>query len=69
MESATHMLFHCESAREIWSTTGFQSILTLLPHDTVKTILQRVFAVTSRDQCAMIGLLCWGLGYRRNKWV
>lgn len=25
--------------------------------------------MVSRDLCAMIGIVCWGLWNRRNKWV
>lgn len=68
-ENAIHVLFQCEFAQKLWRSTGFQNIVTLLPHDTVMTVLQRVFDVNNKDQCAMVGLLCWGLWFRRNQWV
>lgn len=49
--------------------TGFQSMITVMPQDTVMTVLQRVFDMINKDQCALVGLLCWGLWYRRNQWV
>lgn len=33
------------------------------------TIFKRVFTTRTREQCVMLGLFCWSMWFRRNKWV
>ncbi|XP_074359574.1 uncharacterized protein LOC141698717 [Apium graveolens] len=36
---------------------------------TVLGILQGAFQMSSREQCTMIGMICWSLWRRRNNWL
>ncbi|KAL8102066.1 hypothetical protein AgCh_026811 [Apium graveolens] len=57
------------SIRPVWEDTGVESLIQVLPHDTVFDVLKRVFENGSREQIALIGLFCWSIWNRRNKWV
>lgn len=38
-------------------------------NDSPIDILKRAFSSATKEQCIIIGLLCWGLWFRRNKWI
>lgn len=68
-ESDVHILFECDFARTVWAMTGLQDYVLRRVNESCFDILVRVFQVVTRDQCAMIGMVCWSLWNRRNKWV
>lgn len=69
MEDVVHTLFDCCIAREVWSSVGLQDLIRTSTQDTVMTVLKRAFNLGTKEQRAMVGLLCWSLWSRRNKWV
>ncbi|XP_074328478.1 uncharacterized protein LOC141666388 [Apium graveolens] len=69
VEDAVHVLFTCGIAREVWSSVGLQNVVRVIQNDTVMSILKRVLEVGTREQWIMVGLMCWSLWTRRNKWV
>lgn len=68
-ESDTHILFDCEFARTVWAMTGLQNCMVRYANESCFDLFVRVFQMVTRDQCAMIGMTCWSLWNRRNKWV
>ncbi|KAL8156414.1 hypothetical protein AgCh_001488 [Apium graveolens] len=69
VEDAVHVLFTCGIAREVWCSVGLQNVVRVIQNDTVMSILKRVLEVGTREQWIMVGLMCWSLWTRRNKWV
>lgn len=37
--------------------------------DTVVDILKRILLTGDKEKCVMVGLFCWSLWTRRNKWI
>lgn len=37
--------------------------------DTTATVIMKIFETATRDQCVLLGMVCWALWNRRNKWV
>lgn len=68
-EDAIHVLFTCQFAQEVWKLIGLQNSFMIQPDDTVIHVLQKFFSTNNKEKCGMVGLICWGLWYRRNKWV
>lgn len=68
-EDAAHVLFKCCFAHELWESTGLQNLALAENVDTSVKVLKRVFTTATIDQCALVGLFCWGLWSRRNKWA
>ncbi|KAL1827804.1 hypothetical protein ACET3Z_006216 [Daucus carota] len=68
-ETDTHVLFSCEFAKTVWSLAGMSMMVQHSPHDSAFMVIRRVFDECSREQCVQMGMLCWGLWNRRNKWV
>lgn len=69
VEDASHVLFTCNAARELWRGLGEQSLLRVGEGESVREVLKREFMHSNKQRCVMIGLHCWGLWYRRNVWV
>lgn len=69
MEDAVHVLFDCSIAREVWCSAGLQNVITVANNDTVMTVLKRILNAGTREQFAMVCLLCWSIWTRRNQWV
>lgn len=67
-EDAAHVLFTCCFARELWESTGLAN-LVLAGNESTAEVIKRVFTTETTDKCALVGLFCWGLWSRRNKWV
>lgn len=68
-EDTIHVLFGCSFAQDLWKELGLQQVVNVWQNDTVMDIFQRMFQAGSKEQCGLIGLLCWGLWSRRNKWM
>lgn len=68
-ESDTHILFECDFAKTVWSTTAFHDHIRTTYTESCSVMLNRVFHTLNREQCAMFGMLCWSLWNRRNNWV
>lgn len=43
VETDIHVLFQCYFAKVIWDSFGFSNLITVIPDDTVLTVLKRVF--------------------------
>lgn len=69
VEDAVHTLFSCSIAKEVWGSVGLRDMVRISSNDTVFTILKRAFTGGTREQSVMVGLLCWSLWSRRNKWL
>ena len=69
VEDEKHILFTCHFAREVWHELGMQQLVTVMQEDTIITVFKRVFRTGTREQCVMLGLFCWSMWFRRNKWV
>lgn len=59
----------CTFAKEIWSKIGLQDIIPVDENVTVLEVLINAFRGSNRDKCALIGLFCWSIWFRRNTWV
>lgn len=68
-EDAIHTLFGCSIAKEVWNSVGLLDLVQTTQNDTVMGLLKRVFEVGTQEQAVMVGLLCWALWSRRNKWI
>lgn len=68
-ETDMHVLFQCDFARIVWHMAGIQSMNPIMPHESVFDVLHRMFDRGSRDQCVWLGMYCWSIWNRRNKWV
>lgn len=68
-EDVVHMLFHYSFAQSVWESTGLEHLVQVLPQDTVFDVLQGVWQNGTQEQFITVGLFCWSLWSRRNKWV
>lgn len=48
---------------------GLQNLVVSNTVETVMDTLMRICRTGTKDQCAIVVLLCWSLWFRRNKWV
>ncbi|XP_074359978.1 uncharacterized protein LOC141700103 [Apium graveolens] len=69
VEDAVHTLFNFRLAKEVWNSVGLQELVRNTTDDNVMTVLKRIFNAGDKDTCVMVGLFCWNLWSRRNKWV
>lgn len=68
-ESDLHVLFDCDFAKTVWALSGLQRQVERVQTESCFELLVRLFQTVTRDQSSMIGMICWGLWNRRNKWV
>ncbi|XP_074323048.1 uncharacterized protein LOC141659993 [Apium graveolens] len=68
-EDAVHVLFQCSIAKEVWCSVGLYDVIRSVTNESVMTIIHGVSNVCTNEQFLMIGLICWSLWSRRNKWV
>lgn len=68
-ESDMHVLFECAFADAVWTDIGLKQFMDILPSDTIFDLFRRVFARCNREQCGLMGLICWSMWNRRNKWI
>lgn len=68
-ENDTHILFGCEFARTVWSTTTLYNHTRSIQNESCHDVFIRVFQTLNREQCAMFGMICWSLWNRRNQWL
>lgn len=69
LESDTHVLFEFDFAKTVWQTTGIYSLLHVAADNKAFDVIRRFFDGCSREQCVLLGMVCWGIWNRRNKWV
>lgn len=69
VETAVHVLFECEFAREVWEAVGLLNVVYTEENDEALDILRRVFGNNDKNQCVLVGLFCWSLWFRCKKWV
>lgn len=68
-EDAIHVLFLCSFAKSVWDNVGLSQFVLVYPNDTVFDVFKRVFGSCTREQIVLVGLFCWSIWNRRNKWV
>lgn len=68
-ETDRHVLFDCDFAKTVWRTTGLYSFLYVTEQDRAFDVIKRVFDGCSRKQCVLLGMFCWSIWNRINKWV
>lgn len=66
-ESDVHVLFGCDFTKTVWVNSGLQNHVLVLPNESAFDVLLRVFHACTRDQSAIVGMLCWSIWNRRNK--
>lgn len=69
LETELHVLFDCDFSKTVWTLTGLQNCVIRLQNESCLDFFARIFLAAVHDQCAMIGIVCWSLWNRRNKWV
>lgn len=69
IENDTHVLFLCDFTKTVWCHAGMDRFVQSSSQDATFVVLQRAFDVCTKDQCVFIGMLCWSIWNRRNKWV
>lgn len=65
-ETDVHVLFHCQIARDVWNEMGLQQFIVMTPYESVFDVVQRAFELGTREQCTLLGLMCWSIWNRRN---
>lgn len=68
-ETDGHVLFGCDFAKTVWQNSECKHLVQYAPEETAFDVLRRSFAVCIRDECVLIGMICWSVWNRRNKWV
>lgn len=56
VEEATHTLFTCKFARELWSEVGLPGLLNVDAGMNVKDVLEREFSNNSHEKYSMTGI-------------
>lgn len=69
VENATHVLFGCCFAQSLWREVGLHQLVTVQQNESTFEAFKRIFLTGSTEQCVMVGLFCWSLWTRRNKWL
>lgn len=69
VETDAHVLFDCDFAKTSWIGTGLQHLIQMASNDKAFEVLVKAFSSATREQCVQIGMICWSLWNRRNKWV
>ena len=69
VEDTFHVLFVCGYAQAVWQDLRLQHLLDIRPGDVVFDILKHIFDTGSIEEGVMVGLFCWSLWTRRNKWL
>lgn len=68
-EDEKHVLFECQFAKEVWTSTSMVQWVQISPGETISEVFRRLFSSGTRAQCALLALICWSLWNRRNKWL
>lgn len=68
-KTAKHVLFECQFAKEVWTSSGMAQWTQSLPAETILEQFKRLFNSGSMEQCTLLAVLCWSIWNRRNKWV
>ncbi|XP_074333675.1 putative ribonuclease H protein At1g65750 isoform X1 [Apium graveolens] len=68
-ETDTHVLFECGFAKTVWNMTGIFSSVQYSVNNSAGMVIRHMFENCSREQCVQVGMVCWSLWNRRNKWV
>ena len=68
-ENGIHVLFECSFARAVWDAVGLERLIQYTPTKNVLDVFIKIFDQCTRDQAAIVALLCWNIWNRRNKWI
>lgn len=69
VETDVHVLFSCDFSRTVWFKAGLQHLVQVNLHDTAFLTIKNLFAAAVIEQCVHVGMLCWDIWNRRNKWL
>lgn len=68
-ETDGHFLFGCDFAKTIWKNSECKHLVQYAPEETSFDVLRHSFAACTRDEWVLIGMICWSVWNRKNKWV
>ncbi|XP_074352980.1 uncharacterized protein LOC141692140 [Apium graveolens] len=68
-ETDGHVLFSCDFVRTVWAIAGMGQVLQCPSYESAGIIIRRAFDTFSKEQRCLLGMVCWSLWRRRNKWV
>ena len=68
-ETGIHVMFLCDFAKIVWLIVGMAKLANCFPYETPSAVLERVLEQGTKEQCVEIGMLCWSIWNRRNRWV
>lgn len=69
VETDGHVMFGCDFSRIVWQSSEVKSLVQFLPGEAAFDVFLRCFSACTRDQCVLIGMICWSIWNQRNKWV
>ncbi|XP_074327720.1 uncharacterized protein LOC141665634 [Apium graveolens] len=69
VETDLHVMFLCDFAKTVCSTTGMSHLVACSPYETPGTIFERIFKLATKDQCIEAVMIYWSLWSRHNRWV
>lgn len=61
LETNGHVLFECDFAKTVWRSSEVKDLIQFVPGDTVFDVINCCFSACTRDQCAVVGMLCWSI--------
>ena len=69
VEDSIHILFTCNFAQDVWKSVGLWEVVSGNLNPDIFETMQKIFSVSHKNQRALVGLFCWSLWNRRNRWV
>lgn len=69
VEDSIHILFTCNFAQDVWKSVGLWEVISSNLNPDIFETMQKIFSVSHKNQRALVGLFCWSLWNRRNRWV
>ncbi|XP_021859944.2 uncharacterized protein [Spinacia oleracea] len=69
VESVTHVLFECDSAKMVWENSEFGDVVAAAPRGKFEDRLQWWASKVSMDEVRSIMAIAWAVWFLRNKYV
>lgn len=60
-ETDGHVIFGCDFAQTVWQNSECKHLVQYAPGETAFDVLRNSFTVGSKDQCVLIGMICWSI--------